>query len=80
MDVSNIENIELDYLSLDDYEELKSMMSEVYSDIENSTWAKSQIRKLVTMFPEGQVVIRVNGKLAACALSIIVDYKKLGKD
>lgn len=78
MDVSNIENIELDYLSLDDYEELKSMMSEVYSDIENSTWAKSQIRKLVTMFPEGQVVIRVNGKLAACALSIIVDYKKFG--
>ena len=78
MDISNIENIELDYLSTNDFDELRLMMTDVYGDIENSTWSKAQIRKLVSVFPEGQVVIRVNGKLAACAFSIIVNYKKFG--
>lgn len=78
MNISNIENIELDYLNLDDYDELKQMMSDIYGDIDNSTWGKTQIKKLVEIFPEGQVVIRINGKLAACALSIIVNYKKFG--
>lgn len=78
MDVSNIENIELSYLSIDDYEELKQIMIEIYSDKPGGYWRKEQIQKLINIFPEGQVVIKVNGKLAACALSIIVDYKKLG--
>ena len=78
MDVSNIENIELSYLSIDDYEELKQIMIEIYSDKPGGYWRKEQIQKLINIFPEGQVVIKVNGTLAACALSIIVDYKKLG--
>lgn len=78
MDIGNIENIELEYLSPDDYDELRTMMSDIYNDIENPTWSREQIRKLIAIFPEGQVVIKVNGKLAACALSIVVDYKKFG--
>src|SRR5690606_35107639 len=31
---------------------------------------------LLDKFPEGQVVIKVNGQIAGCALSIIVDYDK----
>jgi predicted amidohydrolase/GNAT superfamily N-acetyltransferase len=31
---------------------------------------------LISKFSEGQVVIRVNGEFAGCALSIIVDYNK----
>lgn len=78
MNIANIENIELEYLSLDDYNELRTMMTDIYNDIENPTWSREQIRKLISIFPEGQVVIKVNGKLAACALSIVVDYKKFG--
>ena len=78
MDLSNIENIELSYLSIDDYEELKQIMIQIYGDGPGGSWRKEQIQKLINIFPEGQIVIKVNGKLAACALSIIVDYKKLG--
>ncbi|NLI71380.1 MAG: GNAT family N-acetyltransferase, partial [Bacteroidales bacterium] len=78
MDLSNIENIELNYLTLDDYEELKQVMIEIYSDKPGAYWSKEQIEKLITLFPEGQVVIKVNEQLAGCALSIIVDYKKFG--
>ena len=37
---------------------------------------KKELQKLVSIFPEGQVVVKVNGEIAGCALSIIVDYDK----
>lgn len=73
----NIENISLDYLSLDDYKELKEAMIEVYN-IEDPYWRKKEINSLIKKFPEGQVVIKVNDQIAGCALSIIVDYNKFG--
>ncbi|MBK2025150.1 GNAT family N-acetyltransferase [Francisella philomiragia] len=73
----NVENIKLDYLSPDDYQELKEAMIEVYN-IRNPYWEDHQIDTLIKKFPEGQVVIKVNDQLAGCALSIIVDYKKFG--
>jgi GNAT superfamily N-acetyltransferase len=42
----------------------------------NSYWKEHHINKLIEKFPEGQVVIKINNKLAGCALSIIVDYAK----
>lgn len=78
MDISSIENIELCYLSLDDFEEVKEMMIDIYGDVPNAYWRKGQLRKLISIFPEGQAIIKVNGKIAACALSIIVDYNKFG--
>ncbi|NLX81724.1 MAG: carbon-nitrogen hydrolase family protein [Proteiniphilum sp.] len=76
--MSSIENIELCYLSLDDFEEVKEMMIDIYGDVPNAYWRKGQLRKLISIFPEGQAIIKVNGKIAACALSIIVDYNKFG--
>lgn len=73
----NIENISLDYLSLDDYQELKEAMIEVYN-IEDPYWERNEISSLLKRFPEGQAVIKVNDQIAGCALSIIVDYKKFG--
>jgi predicted amidohydrolase/GNAT superfamily N-acetyltransferase len=73
--MQNIENISLDYLSIDDYQELKAAMIEVYN-IDDPYWKKYEINSLLKKFPEGQVVIKVNDQLAGCALSIIVDYKK----
>jgi predicted amidohydrolase/GNAT superfamily N-acetyltransferase len=72
----NIENIELQYLTIDDYQELKDAMIEVYSNMTNSYWQEPQIKSLIDKFHEGQVVIKVNGNLAGCALSIMVDYGK----
>lgn len=72
--LEQIENIELTYLSLDDYQELKVAMLEAYVGMD--TWEEKHIESLIKMFPEGQVVIKVNGQIAGSALSIIVDYDK----
>ena len=72
--IDNIENIELKYLTIDDYNELKTAMIEAYSNMPDSYWKESQIQSLIDKFPEGQVVIKINGELAGCALSIIVEY------
>lgn len=72
--IKDIENVELRYLTLDDYEEFKSAMIEVYSNMPNSYWREHHIKALIDKFPEGQVIIKVNGELAGCALSIILDY------
>ncbi|KPM48453.1 carbon-nitrogen hydrolase family protein [Jiulongibacter sediminis] len=76
MQAPEIENIELKYLKPEDYEELKSIMIEAYESMPNSYWKEHHINKLIEKFPEGQVVIKINNKLAGCALSIIVDYDK----
>ncbi|HEX9826720.1 MAG TPA: carbon-nitrogen hydrolase family protein [Flavobacteriaceae bacterium] len=72
--MKDIENVELKYLTLEDYEEFKKAMIEVYSNMPNSYWREYHIKTLIEKFPEGQVVIKVNGELAGCALSIILDY------
>lgn len=75
-EVEEIENIELVYLTVDDYDELIEAMLEAYSIMQDDVWEKKQIRTLINKFPEGQVAIKVNGHFAGCALSIIVDYAK----
>ena len=72
--MNEIENIELAFLSLSDYQELKDTMIESYSNMPNSYWREHQIETLINRFPEGQVVIKVNDQIAGSALSIIVQY------
>ncbi len=74
--VENIENIELQFLSIDDYEELKAAMIEAYPTMPDSYWKKSEIASLIKKFPEGQVVVKINNEFAGCALSIILDYQE----
>ena len=74
--IKNIENIELHYLTLEDYHQLKEAMIQVYASMPDSYWRENQIKSLIDKFPEGQVVIKINGELAGCALSIILDYDK----
>ncbi len=74
--MEEIDNIELKYLTLDDYQELKQAMIASYTSMPDSIWKESQIKKLIDVFPEGQVVIKVNNQIAGCALCIIVDYDK----
>ncbi|WP_445381292.1 GNAT family N-acetyltransferase [Robiginitalea sp. IMCC43444] len=76
MELKQIENIELKFLEMADYRELKETMLESYENIPEPHWEEEQIETLITKFPEGQVVIKVNGQLAGFALCIIVDYDK----
>ncbi|MCB0704271.1 MAG: bifunctional GNAT family N-acetyltransferase/carbon-nitrogen hydrolase family protein [Saprospiraceae bacterium] len=74
--MEKIENIELKFLTIQDYQELKEAMIEAYSNLPNSFWKHREIDTLIKEFPEGQVVIKVNGEIAGCALSIIVQYSE----
>ncbi len=76
MKIEDIENIELSYLTIEDYEELKKAMVSSYHTMPDSYWKKNQLKSLIDKFREGQVVIKINGQIAGCALSIIVDYNK----
>jgi len=74
MKIEEIDNIELKYLDIDDYQELKEAMILSYQTMPDAYWKEGQIMSLIDKFKDGQVVIKINDKLAGCALSIIVDY------
>ena len=76
--MKEIENIELAHLKLSDYQELKEAMIDSYTMMPNSYWKEHHIKKLIDLFPEGQVVIKANNLIAGVALSIIVDYDRFG--
>ena len=73
MKTGDIEQIELQWLTLDDYDDLKVAMNEAYSSLYDAFWKEEQIRDLLQKFPEGQVVIKINGQLAGSALSLIIN-------
>ena len=75
-DIQSIENIELVFLTINDYKDIKLAMQEAYSNMPETFWEKHQIKTLINKFPEGQVGIKVDDELAGCALTIIVDYSK----
>ncbi|MBD0260590.1 MAG: carbon-nitrogen hydrolase, partial [Cytophagales bacterium] len=72
------EIIEVRNLTIQDYADLKSSMLEVYRHWPGAYWREHQLKKLLDIFPEGQVGISVNGKIVGCALSIIVKYNRFG--
>lgn len=75
--MDKIENVELKYLTLEDFEELKEATEAAYHSMPNSYWKLDEIGKLISLFPEGQIVIKVNGDIAGCALSVIVDFDEI---
>lgn len=71
-----LQNIELAFLTLDDYADLKDAMISAYRTMPGAYWKEHHIKALVEKFPEGQIVIKVNGEIAGCALSIVIDSKQ----
>lgn len=74
MKLSEIDKVELLFLQIEDYLEIKDVMQSAYASMPEAYWKESHITTLLKKFPEGQVVIKVNGQIAGCALSLIVEY------
>ncbi len=72
-----IHNVELAPLTISDYAELKSVMIDAYGAIDDAHWEEHQVLTLLSIFPEGQVVVKINGDIAGCALSIMIDSTKI---
>lgn len=64
MEITEIDSIELKYLDMEDYQELKKAMVSSYQSMSDSYWKESHIFTLLDKFKEGQVVLKVNGRLA----------------
>ena len=74
-----INKVEVRNLQMEDYAQLSQSFTRVYAD-SDVFWTREQIKKLITIFPEGQIVTVVDGKIVGCALSIIVDYDMVKGD
>jgi predicted amidohydrolase/GNAT superfamily N-acetyltransferase len=77
--MQEIENIQLEYLKLEDAAELQEAMLLSYPNLPDSYWSDNQIKTLTEKFRDGQIVIKIDGEIAACALSIIVDYENFSQ-
>ena len=53
-----IEKVGMRNLRMEDYDQLAKSFRRIYAD-SDVFWTKEQIKKLITIFPEGQVVIIV---------------------
>lgn len=67
-----ISKVELRNLKIEDYKELKNSMIESYPDMVDAYWKEHHIQKLLSVFPEGQLVIVADGVIVGSALSILV--------
>ncbi|MDP4205010.1 MAG: carbon-nitrogen hydrolase, partial [Bacteroidota bacterium] len=77
---TTIGKVEIRNLQIEDYKQLNQTFESIYRNLNDEFWTKSQIKKLINIFPEGQLAAVVDGKIVGCALSIIVDYDKLTDD
>ncbi|WP_166921291.1 bifunctional GNAT family N-acetyltransferase/carbon-nitrogen hydrolase family protein [Flavobacterium poyangense] len=76
---TQINKVELRNLEFDDYKQLKNSMVESYPEMANSYWRSADIERLLSIFPEGQLVILADGVVVGSALSLIVDEKLVDK-
>jgi predicted amidohydrolase/GNAT superfamily N-acetyltransferase len=77
---AEISKVELRNLKIEDYKELRLSMQHAYTgadmDMDEPYWGLNDIKRLLKIFPEGQLVVLVDGKVVGSALSLIVDLKK----
>ena len=59
-------------LTLDDYDALIEMQRQCFPGMK--TWSREQIESQLTIFPEGQLGIEIDGQLVASSSSLIVEY------
>lgn len=78
--MQEIESVEIRYLKISDYQELKSSMLEAYANWPGAYWKESHLQKLLDVFPEGQIAVVVNGVVVGSALSLILKYDLYGDE
>jgi predicted amidohydrolase/GNAT superfamily N-acetyltransferase len=78
--MQSIKKVEIRNLKIEDYLELKESMIKAYQGWENSYWKEHQIKKLLNLFPEGQIVVLADNIVVGAALSIIINSEDFDDD
>lgn len=73
-----VKHVELGNLSIEDYQQLLEAMKAAYPKWTGNYWSLPVIENLIQRFPEGQIVVKADGKVVGCAMSLIVQYDKFG--
>lgn len=60
------------HLTIDDFDALIEMQKRCFPDM--ATWERDQIESQLNTFPEGQICVEIDGKLAASSSSLILEY------
>jgi predicted amidohydrolase/GNAT superfamily N-acetyltransferase len=74
------QELHIEKLSVDDYQQMLAAMKAAYPNWQGSYWGINAISNLIRQFPEGQLVLKADGKVIGCALSIVVDYERYGDE
>lgn len=74
------EKVEVKPLDLGTFEDFADAMRAAYPTWSGGYWKKESIERLISLFPEGQFGVFVNGKIAGTALTLIIDIDKMGLD
>jgi predicted amidohydrolase/GNAT superfamily N-acetyltransferase len=69
--------LQLRNLRPDDYPDIKRIMDRVYPGM-GGGWPQKKFLAMLKTFREGQICIDDNGRVAAAAFAVIVDYEKFG--
>jgi predicted amidohydrolase/ribosomal protein S18 acetylase RimI-like enzyme len=73
LDLTEFEwKINVRQLTLDDYEGLSAMAERCFPGME--AWSRDQIESQLSIFPEGQLCVEIDGRLAASSSSLILEY------
>ncbi|MEE4196210.1 MAG: bifunctional GNAT family N-acetyltransferase/carbon-nitrogen hydrolase family protein [Bacteroidales bacterium] len=78
--MEEIQSVEIRHLRIDDYNELKASMIDAYSHWQGAYWKESHLKKLLEIFPDGQIAVLVNGVVVGSALSLIIKYDHFGDE
>lgn len=73
-------HVEVRRLEISDYEDLLETLQLAYENIDDDPWKRRQVANLLSLFPEGQIAVVVNGKVVGCALCLVVNYGKFGDE
>lgn len=74
------QKIEVQKLQQSNYEQLVNTMKAAYSNWGGSVWSERAIKKLLSVFPEGQLIVMADDQVVGCALSIRVKYDDFGDE
>lgn len=66
--MSTIQQLEIEKLSVEDYQQMLVAMKASYPNWQGSYWSLNAIRRLIERFSDGQFVIKVNSRVVGCAL------------
>ena len=61
-------------MRIEDYEDLAALQLKCFPGMK--PWLKEQIQSQLALFPEGQVVVELQGRLVASSTSLIVDFSE----